>query len=159
MSKLTKNHCLKCKQLFTVKRNPNQQYCSQGTCQNTRKSEWHKAKRSNDPDYQHNHNAACKNWREQNKGYCRKYRDTNPKYAQRNRQLQRDRDCRRANARTKSHASHLAKSDALTATALVPEGRYHLIPEDCNLAKSDALLVNIAVISKSYGHKHDLAKI
>ena len=69
MSKLTKNHCLKCKQLFTVKRNPNQQYCSQGTCQNTRKSEWHKAKRSNDPDYQHNHNAACKNWREQNKGY------------------------------------------------------------------------------------------
>ena len=156
MSKLTKNHCLKCNQPFTVKRNPSQQYCSQDICQNVRKNLWHKVKRSSDPDYQQNHNAACKKWREQNKSYCRKYRERNPKYAERNRQLQHDRDRKLVNKR---HAPHLAKSDALTAIDLVPEGRYRLTPENCNLAKSDALIVNLAVISTGYGDFADLAKI
>ncbi len=148
MNKNTKNHCLKCNSTFISIRNHNQEYCSQRSCQNARKSLWHKNKRSKDPDYRYNHNAACKKWREQNTDYYHKYRAANHQYTERNRQLQCKRDRNRANAAAIGDASHLAKSDALTSTPLIAEGLYRLIPDGCDLAKSDALIVIIAVIAR-----------
>jgi hypothetical protein len=46
--------------------------------------------------------------------------------------------------------SRFAKNDALTSEPQIKSGVYRLIPEGCGFAKSDALIVNIAIISMNY---------
>ena len=150
MNKVIKSTCLNCSCAFISKRNPNQQYCSQRQCQNIRKNLWHKEKRSSDPDYKYNHNEACKRWRHNNRGYCSKYRNSHPKYVDQNRRLSKERK-RKATARKQNDGmSRFAKSDALISEPQIKSGIYRLTPEGCEFAKSDALIVNIAVISMNY---------
>jgi len=156
MSKPTKNHCLKCKNYFISKRNPNQQYCSQSPCQNARKQVWRNKKLKSDPDYIENRDAACKAWRKQNSHYWAKYRKSHPDYRERNYMLQKARNMKRGSRMDKSQlaksdASLIANSDALNTKMLINTGRYRLTPHDNGMiANSDALIVNIAIISRGY---------
>jgi hypothetical protein len=141
---MSKRCCVQCHDAFIPRRNPNQRFCNQSACQNERKRQWRKQKRSEDPDYRENQRRAQKKWREKSSNYWRGYREKNPEYIHANRQKQKIRDLLRANAQDKVNASLLAKSDALVANSPIKSGRYILIPD---LAKSDALRVNISLIS------------
>ncbi len=149
MKRVIKTACLNCRCTFIPKKNPNQQYCSQRQCQNIRKNLWHKKKRSSDPDYKYNHNAACKRWRTNNRGYYSNYRDSHPEYVEHNRRKSKERK-RSATTCKNDGMSKFAKSDALMCGNQVKSGIYRLIPESCEFAKSDTLIVNIVVISMNY---------
>jgi hypothetical protein len=135
-----------------------QQYCSQGICQNIRKSRWRNTKLKNDPDYLDNRNAASKRWRKNNGDYWRKYRTDRSKYIKRGRQLDAECNLHNANPQVPNNASLFANSDA-NSDALndafilkipIKTGTYKLIPGNATFANSDALLINIAIISNGY---------
>lgn len=133
-------NCKVCGARFLRKRNPCQQYCSKKTCQQTRKRIWKREKMKHDLDYKTNQQAANKRWQMKHSDYWQHYRLTHPDYVKRNREAQKVRD-----GTSLMNASHLAKSDALYPTTLVPPGQYWLSAIEPNLAKSDAFLVEIAV--------------
>jgi hypothetical protein len=136
-------NCKNCGVIFISKRNPNQYYCNKVSCQNARKNSWRVQKRSEDPDYLDNHKLANKNWRERNQKYWCQYRKQHPECIIRNRQLQRSRDKRR-----RCQAPHdLAKSDAFDVNSSIKSGTYKLLPINSLLAKSDALIVEISLIT------------
>jgi hypothetical protein len=137
------NRCHHCGGYLVKCRNPNQRYCPKPDCQKRRKNLWRCNKLGTDSDYKSNQNAANRRWQESHKDYWQNYRAKHPDYVMRNREKQRIRD-------QKSKASHLAKSDASTPKNMVISGTYHLIPvTESNLAKSDALIVKIALITDS----------
>lgn len=149
-----KRHCKHCGSVFLVKRNPKQQYCSKSDCQRARKNHWRCDRRRHDADYMINQNSANRRWQASHTDYWKQYRVSHPEYVQRNREQQRIRD-----GTTKNHvrhlanedASHLAKSDALNGKNLIQSGCYWLIKRiDDNLAKSDALRVEISLITTGY---------
>lgn len=152
----TKKHCLHCTQGFVCKRNPAQRYCGTLGCQNARKREWRKEKLKQDPDYRLNQKRANERWHQQDASYWQRYRKNHPDYTDRNRQQQRVRDQKRAQISQSNNASHLAKSDALGVVEitqpLVTSGLYQLLPitrsTRPNLAKSDALMVQLSVITQ-----------
>jgi len=145
--------CLQCHRIFTKTRNPNQKICSQTACQNARKRNWRKKKHNTDPDYRENQNRASKKWRRKNSHYWRRYRDAHPNYADRNRQQQRLRKrMRSGNPACKIDGVGFANSDALTVKNPFKTGAYRLVFQtDPEFANSDALIVNISVISNTYG--------
>lgn len=133
--------CANCRRL--VPRNPrlkDQGFCGMKPCQQARKTEWQRRKMASDPDYRMTQEASQRNWARYNQGYWWHYRDRNKTYCDRNRQLQKGRDARRRTRR-------LAKMDALKPVFHVNPGRYLLLPNDKNLAKMDALTVEISPIS------------
>ena len=149
-----KRHCKYCGSGFLVKRNPKQHYCSKPACQRARKNHWRCDRRRHDSDYITNQNSANQRWRISHPDYWKQYRASHPGYVQQNREQQRIRD-----GAAKNHvrhlangdASHLAKSDALNEKNLVQSGCYWLIPRiDNHLAKSDALRVEISLITTGY---------
>lgn len=149
-----KRHCKHCGAGFLIKRNPKQQYCSKPDCQRTRKNHWRGDRRRHDSDYIINQNSANQRWRASHPYYWKHYRASHPDYVQRNREQQRIRD-----GTAKNHvprlanrdASHLVKSDALNERNPIQSGAYWLIPQgDNHLAKSDALRVEINLITTSY---------
>ena len=146
--------CRCCKKRFTLKRNPQQVYCSNKRCQQYRKMVWRKSKMKHDADYRANQKAANKRWQSKNPHYWRQYRATHAEYLDRNRRAQQVRDgC------VGLHTSHLAKSDALSEQSLVTPGMYWITPgTNESLAKSDALLVKILVLPGQNGNKAHLAK-
>lgn len=159
--------CKRCNTVFTKQRNPSQAYCSAPDCQRERKNKWRRDKMSADSDYKNNQQVANKRWQIKHPVYWRDYRASHPDYVQSNRNAQRARD-RTADNNILPHsmdsgvgggnASHLAKSDALPTETLINTGSYWLIAIDDNLAKSDALLVKITLITEGYHKAHDLAK-
>jgi hypothetical protein len=123
---------------------PKQSYCSCAACQRERRRRWQKARRQSDPEYQDNQSRAQESWVERHRDYWREYRRTHPVYSERNRSLQRERDVRR-------RERVLAKMDVSPRDSPVPSGTYRLIPvsrED--LAKMDAWMVQITVVSREY---------
>ena len=135
------NRCQHCGGYLVKYRNPKQRYCSKAACQRQRKNLWRRNKLSTDSDYRSNQNAANRKWRHSHKNYWQQYRTKHPDYVLRNREKQRIRD-------QKSKDLHLAKSDASTSKNIVKLGAYHLIPIiKSHLAKSDALIVKIALIT------------
>ena len=78
-SKSKTEKCLCCGKPFTIKRNPNQKYCSKRKCQLMRKNEWRKNKLRTDADYQSSQQLSNKRWRKKNPDYWRKYRQSHPK--------------------------------------------------------------------------------
>lgn len=147
-----KRCCTHCHLSFIPSRNIQQHYCGEQVCQNARKRNWRKHKRRSDGDYRENQQRANKKWQQHRSDYWHQYRESHPNYAQRNREQQRLRDQQRSRKVCKSDAFHLAKSDALpnTKTPLdtVKSGIYRLIPVmRCDLAKSDALTVEISVVT------------
>lgn len=146
--------CKCCRNRFTIKRNPNQVYCSSKRCQHHRKMAWRQKKMKMDIEYRENQQASNKRWQSKHTDYWRQYRACHPKYVEKNRRAQRVRD-----GTAHVNASHLAKSDALNSETLMAPGTYWLTPSTKeNLAKSDALLVKILVVSSQNGNKDDLAK-
>jgi hypothetical protein len=151
-----KKVCLKCSRVFTLQRNPVQQYCEQRACQQARRNEWRRQKKSADADYRANQQAANRRWQEQRRDYWRWYRSTHPDYTRRNREQQRQRDqCQTAQT---TRLPHLAKRDAFSENASVSSdhspllsGTYDIVPvvmqEQADLAKRDALRVKITLIS------------
>lgn len=142
-----RRRCNRCKHTFLITRNPGQQYCSQPDCQRARKNQWRKRIR-HDQDYRSNQRRADKRWQRLHPGYWKQYRASHQHYVHRNCEQQRVRDY---NAKTRAQArkENLAKSDALGASNPVNKGDCWLIPlptED--LAKSDALFVRIAVMTR-----------
>ena len=135
--------CACCRRIFvTNPRINNQLYCSRPECQRTRKRKWQREKLAKDSAYRDNQAAAQKEWCSRNKGYWKEYRKRNPAYAERNRQSQRERNGQRR--------SKIAKMDASGQKTTISSGRYRLVPltEDV-IAKMDALIVEIAVVSSS----------
>ena len=162
----TQRTCINCNYPFIPKRNPNQQYCGQSICQNIRKGIWRKERAKIDPDYLENQNAASKRWRKNNSQYWRQYRANNSKTTVQAQELCSEFKPLDANISVKNNASLFAKdnanSDALNNALIlkipIKTGTYKLIPENEVFANSDALILKIAVISKSY-NKSQIANI
>ena len=137
------NRCQHCGGYLVKYRNPNQHYCHKSDCQRQRKNLWRRNKLSTDSDYKSNQNAANRRWRQSHKTYWQNYRTKHPDYVMRNREKQRMRD-------QKNKASHLVKSDASTSKNIITSGSYYLISAtEPNLAKSDALIVKITLVTDS----------
>ena len=136
--------CRHCKKL-RLKRSANQRYCSSEDCQTARKNAWRRTKLELDPDYRANQRASTKAWLESQGGsgaYYRRYRKR-----------------RQQQARCADEADHVArgdrtalvvagaKSDAESGQSRVTSGRYRLLR--CDAAKSDAIVVELSVLSDS----------
>ena len=81
-----------------------------------------------------------KAWAERHPDYWREYRRQHPEYAERNRAQQRQ--------RAQDKAGQIAKMNASKAEMPIPSGTYCLSPVvDASLAKSDAWMVEITVIT------------
>lgn len=145
--------CMHCHQSFTPTRNPTQRYCHQRICQNTRKNRWRKQKYAQDADYGQNQKCAEQRWRQQHPDYWKKYRAAHPDYVHRNRVQQflrqRQRRLDQKNTRQEADVSLFANSDASPHIKFIKSGTYHMIPVTrSEFANSDALLVNIAVVTR-----------
>ena len=149
-----KKNCKGCRQIFLITRNPEQYYCCKPDCQRARKNQWRQNKRHNDSDYRSNQKKANQRWQACHPDYWKQYRASHPGYVQQNREQQRIRDGTAKNNDQRlanSEAKHLAKSDALNGKKPLPSGAYWLIPRiDDHLAKSDALPVEISLITTGY---------
>lgn len=134
--------CQACHDPFRPRpQNPDQCFCSAPACQRERRRRWQAAKRHSDPDYHENQKRAQKAWAERHPDYWRNYRRQHPEYVERNRAQQRQR------AQDKV-AGPLAKMNASKAEMFLPSGTYRLSPVvDASLAKSDAWMVQITVIT------------
>ncbi len=133
--------CVACGIIFRVRPQvPEQSYCSAEACQRERRKLWQREKRAHDPDYQENQVRAQASWLQRQPDYWSRYRETHPNYAERNRELQHERDASRRSA-------ILAKKNACrNATPLVP-GIYRLSAVDRDgLAKMDSWLVSIQLV-------------
>lgn len=146
-----KRACRCCGRLFTPRPNvPDQRYCSRRNCQNARRQRWGKEKLAWDPAYKDNQYDAQRRWCEKNPGYWKKYRASHPAYVQRNRHLQRERNKRRIGA-VADAGSVIAKRYESKDGNEIKSGIYRIVPlEGGMIAKSDAYLVELNLISGSY---------
>lgn len=153
----TKRCCNHCHQLFLLKRNPQQHYCSQKVCQNARKHKWRRYKRANDPDYHANQHHANQEWQRRHRDYWKAYRKNHSDYTKHNREQTRLRKQKRRLSQAcflpkDERVAEFAKCDALEANifgSTVVPGTYQLIPvAHPGFAKSDALIVRIAVVAR-----------
>jgi hypothetical protein len=132
---------------------PNQQYCSSKECQKARKAKWQREKLSTDEHYKENQADCIKRWKEKNPNYFKQYRKNNLEYTKRNRKKQRERNFRkRVPKLLQSTSKPIAKMDVV-----IPKisGKYLLTPiNDQVIAKMDAVMVELSVITDSYGQNH-----
>ena len=137
--------CAGCGKAFHPRpQTPKQTYCSSPQCQRQRRRRWQQARRRIDPEYRDNQSRAQESWAERHRDYWRQYRQTHPQYSERNRVLQRERDARR-------RERVLAKMDVSARDSPVASGTYRLSPVTRDdLAKMDAWVVRITVVSKQY---------
>jgi predicted phosphohydrolase len=91
-------HCHKLKSA-KIRLKGNQEYCSDPECQRARKALWQKNKMTNDPQYQAQQIECIRKWRKKRPldNYQKQYRQEHPEYVNRNRELQRIRNSKRAN--------------------------------------------------------------
>jgi hypothetical protein len=88
--------CCSCQQSFEPsKYRPDQSFCSQPHCQRHRRAEYHRRKIETDPVYAGVVSDSRKKWRETHPDYQKTYRQSHEAAAERNRQLQRQRDSKR----------------------------------------------------------------
>ena len=100
-----------------------------------------------------NQAVAQRRWREKNPDYWRRYRRSHPGYTERNREQQRKRNRNRAQVATGPSPPGIAKMDSYEAQTAVASGTYRLIPvSGRDLAKMDAYLVEMQVLSRGYGN-------
>ncbi len=151
--------CCNCRRLIKPNRNPCQKYCSKISCQNVRKQKWRQKKHLVDHDYRDNQRMAAQKWRQNNPTYMSEYRAQNPEYVEKNRkQMKIKNGPKNENSVAKiGIRGEFVKSDALNLKSQIKTGTYKLYPGTKNgFVKSDALMVNIAVISRA---TEDLAAI
>lgn len=88
--------CCSCQQSFQPsKYRPDQTFCSRADCQRRRRAEYHRRKIETDPVYAGVVSDSRKKWRDSHPDYQRAYRQSHEAAAERNRQLQRQRDGKR----------------------------------------------------------------
>lgn len=133
--------CQACGHPFTPRsQNPNQKYCTNSECQRERRRRWQQQKRRDDADYRDNDARASKAWATENPEYWKRYRDENPAYAERNRNLQQQRN---QNLR----ASVIANEDVSLPFNQLPAGRYRMVRIENGSANGDAWIVDIALLA------------
>ena len=133
--------CQACGHPFTPRsQNPNQKYCTNSECQRERRRRWQQQKRRDDADYRDNDARASKAWATENPEYWKRYRDENPAYAERNRNLQQQRN---QNLRT----SVIANEDVSRPFNQLPAGRYRMVRIEDGSANGDAWIVEIAILA------------
>ena len=142
--------CVCCKRIRP--RNPrvkNQKYWGAKSCQQARKNKWQREKLRTDPDYRADKLDIQQSWRARNSDYWKRYRDKNPDYCERNCRLQRERDKKRCpdSIIPTNDDAYLAKKDTLSQYLDETTTSYYICPVASNLAKRDALEVNIIPIS------------
>jgi len=141
--------CACCGKLFTT-RNASHLYCYDATCQRTRKSRWQKRKLTTDPAYRENQADARRRWQEKHSDYWRTYRKHHPRYEAHNREQQRQRNSRRRGGilPTAVAVPVIAKMDA---SVPVKSGTYRLIAMDSPLIANMDVVVELCLLSTSYG--------
>lgn len=88
--------CRYCHQTFEPSPyRPQQAICSQATCQLRRRGEYHRHKIEIDAEYAQVVRDSRKKWRAAHPDYQKSYWQNHPEAAERNRKLQRRRDCKR----------------------------------------------------------------
>jgi hypothetical protein len=139
--------CACCGDLFTT-RNASHRYCPAATCQRTRKSRWQKRKLTTDPAYRGNQADARRRWQNQHSEYWREYRKRHPRYEAHNREQQRQRNSHRRRSILPSDVPMIAKMDA---SIPVKSGTYRLIAIDSPLIANMDVVVELCLLSTSYG--------
>ena len=125
-----------------------QGYCGDPECQRVRKRIWQKNKMAHDPDYRDRQIACLKRWREQRPldKYQSCYREQHPDYVEKNRQLQKKRNQKRAK---KAELAKIVKMDALKMPSEKLD-TYIMNPYKVDsvgkIVKMDALIVQLADI-------------
>jgi len=136
--------CRYCRKL-RLKRSAAQHYCGREPCQRARKNSWRQSKLREDPDYRANQRAATQAWLESQGGsaaYYRRYRE--------GRRQQALACCTEQTYPATRHCARPgpgAKSDAEAVQTRVKSGIYRLM--SCDAAKSDAIVVELVVISSA----------
>lgn len=126
----------------------NQNYCGASECQQARKSIWQKNKMKRDSDYHDRQTACVKRWRQQRPldKYQSQYRKDHAEYVERNQQLQKIRNKRRAK---QSELIKIVKMDALKSPSeklnTYVMNPYKVDPAG-RIVKMDALIVQLADI-------------
>ena len=88
--------CPYCQSTFQASpRRPDQRVCSRRECQNQRRNEYRRKKRRADPVYAQVVSDSRRKWRQTHPDYQKTYRQSHPEAAARNREQQRQRDCKR----------------------------------------------------------------
>jgi len=88
--------CRYCEQVFQPsKYQPGQLICSQPSCQQRRRADYHRQKIAVDPEYRQVCRDSPQKWRARNPDYWRRYREEHPSAAERNRLQQHLRDQKR----------------------------------------------------------------
>jgi hypothetical protein len=88
--------CRYCQQAFQIDLyHPQQQVCSQPSCQRQRRRDYHRQKIASDPVYQQVCLESPRKWRSANPDYWKKYRQAHPEQVERNCRKQRWRDQKR----------------------------------------------------------------
>jgi len=138
--------CRHCRKLRR-KRTLDQRHCGASECQKARKNAWRREKYAQDFDYRANQRDSTNAWLEEQGGsaaYHRAYR----------RRRKKPSASRAASEQTPPLAVPplSAKRDAKFTESALPSGVYTLVPaQPVGSAKRDALLVEIAVVPRSYG--------
>lgn len=133
--------CNACGCTFTPRpQNPNQKYCTNAECQRERRRSWQQQKRRDDADYRDNDVRASKGWATENPEYWKQYRDENPAYAERNRNLQQQRN-------RKLRASVIVNEDVSRPVNPPPAGRYRMVRIEGGTANGDTWIVEISVLA------------
>jgi hypothetical protein len=150
-----RRRCAACGERFSPCRHvPGQRYCSKPRCQRERRRRWQREKLRQDPDYQANQAAAQRRWCERHPDYWRRYRQDHPDYTVRNREQQRKRNRHRDRSATGPLPVPIAKRDVCNDKIPVASGTYRMIPaRGLGIAKRDAYLVEIQVLSEGYGDR------
>lgn len=91
-----RRECAYCKGQFEPSRyRPAQRVCSAKPCQDRRRSDSHRARIGQDPEYAETCRNAQRQWREAHPDYQRRYRQSHPESVDQNRRRQKQRDERR----------------------------------------------------------------
>jgi hypothetical protein len=113
--------CNACGRTFTARpQTPHQTYCTHPECQRERRRRWQQQTRKGDSDYRDNDIRNNKTWASENPGYWKRYRSENSVYADRNRNLQQQRN-------QKYRAAVIANEDVSNQLATLPSGRYRMV--------------------------------
>jgi len=152
----SRRNCPYCQQGFVPSRyRPSQQVCSAKPCQDRRKADSHRTRKTQDPVYAQVCRDSQRKWREAHPDYQRQYRETHPDSIEQNRERQCQRDERRK-------LGHLVKNNlALDLTASI-SNVYLLGPqvshlEKNNLAQAKLLIYQRAAIPVPVLEKNNLA--
>jgi hypothetical protein len=116
-------------------------------CQRERKRQWQKRKLATDPAYRDNQADARRRWQERHPDYWREYRKYHPRYESHNREQQRQRNRRRSST-LPADMPMIANMDAAIP---VKSGTYRLIAMDSTLIANMDVVVELCLLSTSYG--------